>query len=241
MTGSPVVGITLRPQAGDPSRPPRLVQNRAYLDAIEAAGAVPLPLPLLRDPERLRVLYERCDAVCLPGGPDVEPKRYGEELCTDCDVSTDAELDATEMLLTRWLVADDLPTLAVCRGIQVLNVALGGTLWQDIAAQGASPIDHENHGAPRDLLAHSMRIEKGTLLHRILGSDVLQVNSLHHQAIRRVGEGLQVSGRCDDDVVEAVEMPDRRFLLGVQCHPEELVRDHEWARRLFAALVSATR
>src|SRR5207302_1667144 len=126
-----VVGITLRPQAGAPDRPARLVQNRAYLDAIEAAGAVPLPLPLLRDPEKLRALYERCDAICLPGGPDIEPQRYGEEPREDAEISSEAELDETEMLLTRWLVAEDRPTLAICRGIQVLNVALGGTLWQD--------------------------------------------------------------------------------------------------------------
>jgi putative glutamine amidotransferase len=236
---APVVGITLRPQAGAPDRPPRLVQNRAYLDAIEAAGAIPLPLPLLRDEERMRVLYERCDALCLPGGPDVEPGRYGEEEGAGCEVETAAELDDAEMLLTRWLVADDRPTLAICRGIQVVNVALGGSLWQDLATQGATPVAHRRE--PRTALAHDVRVVPGTLLHRTLGVDALRVNSLHHQAIRRVGEGLQASGCSDDGLVEAVEMPDRRFLLGVQWHPEELVAEQVEARRLFAALVAAAR
>lgn len=235
-----VVGITLRPQPGAPDRPPRLVQNRAYLDAIEAAGAVPLPLPLLRDPDALRVLYERCDAICLPGGPDVEPPRYGEVARDDCGITTAAELDDTEMLLTRWLVADDRPTLAVCRGIQVVNVALGGTLWQDIAVQRAGDPVHDGHNHARDKLVHAVHVEPGSLLHRVLGSDTVQVNSLHHQAINRVGEGLCVSARSDDGLVEAIELPDRRFLLGVQWHPEELVGDHDWARRLFGALVAAT-
>jgi putative glutamine amidotransferase len=218
------------------------VLNRAFLDAIESAGAVPLPLPLLRDPDKLRVLYERCDAICLPGGPDVEPRRYGEEARDDCDISSEAELDETEMLLTRWLVAEDRPTLAICRGIQVLNVALGGTLWQDVVAQGVSDLDHHRDNlTERRMLAHVVRIESGTLLHRVLGRDQLQVNSLHHQAINRVGEGLQVSARSDDGTVEAMELPDRRFLLGVQWHPEELVGEHDWAQRLFEALVDAAR
>ena len=240
MSAPLVVGITLRPQAA-PDLPARLVQNRAYIDAIEAAGAIPLPLPLLRDPEKLRNLYERCDAICLPGGPDVEPLRYGEPAGDDCNLSTAPELDDAEMLLSRWLVADDRPTLAVCRGIQVLNVALGGTLWQDIAAQHASSENHDRHDDVRSRLVHRVHIEPGSLLHRVVGVDSLDVNSLHHQAIRRVGEGLQVSATSDDGIVEAVEMPDRRFLLGVQWHPEELVGEQESARRLFAALVSAAR
>ncbi len=239
MPSAPVVGITLRSQEAAPGRPPRLVQNRAYLDAIEAAGAVPLPLPLLRDPERLRGLYDACDAICLPGGPDIEPRRYGEDPLPDAGISSNPELDLTEMLLTRWLVTDDRPTLAICRGIQVLNVAMGGTLWQDIAAQGVSP--HHPHDNPRDAVVHDVHIESGTLLHRVVGADTVQVNTLHHQALRRIGDGLEVSGRAGDGVVEAVEMPDRRFLLGVQWHPEELVGQHDWSRRLFAALVAAAR
>ena len=227
-----VVGITLRPQAGAEDRPPRLVQNRAYLDAIEAAGAIPMPLPLLRDPDKLRALYERCDAICLPGGPDVVPQRYGEDPREDAGISSEDELDETEMLLTRWLVAEDRPTLAICRGIQVLNVALGGTLWQDIA-------DHRQ--AQRDRLAHPVHIAPGTRLHDVLGCTELEVNSLHHQAIRQVGEGLTVSATTDDGLVEAVELPERRFLIGVQWHPEELVGSSDVQRRLFTALVAAAR
>jgi putative glutamine amidotransferase len=237
---SPVVGITLRPQTGADDRPARLVQNRAYFDALEAAGAVPLGIPLLGDPDRLRALYERCDAICLPGGPDVEPHRYGEEPRADVTLHTAPELDDTETLLVRWLVAEDRPTLAICRGMQMLNVALGGSLWQDVQVQQASPHSHEQRSS-RTLLAHDVHVEPGSLLHRVVGVDTLAVNSLHHQAVRRVGEGLHVSGRADDGIVEALELPDRRFLLAVQWHPEELAGEQEWARRLFGALVSAAR
>ena len=235
-----VIGITLRPQPAGAGRPARLVQNRAYFEAIEGAGAVPLPLPLIADLDRVRVLYERCDAVCLPGGPDVHPEVYGEEVREDCALDEPQhDLDSVEMAVTRWATAEDLPVLAVCRGVQVLNVALGGTLWQDLNTQAVTARMHRQE--PRDSIAHSVEVVPGTLLHRVVDADRIDVNSLHHQAVRELGEGLVIGGRSDDGVVEAVELPDRRFLLGVQWHPEELVGAHASARRLFDALVAAAR
>jgi putative glutamine amidotransferase len=203
---SVVVGITLRPQALADT-PPRYVQNRRYVDGLTAAGGVPVGIPPLGDERALRVLYQRCDALLIPGGPDVEPQRYGEQPREDCKVATAPELDAADFPLVRWAIDDGKPLLAVCRGIQVLNVVLGGTLWQDIAVQQAGAHGHD--GNRRDQPVHSVQVASGTALHSIVGADALQWNSVHHQAVRDLGAGLVVSARAEDGLVEAVELPGR--------------------------------
>jgi len=230
-----VVGITLRPQVLD-GTPPRYVQNRRYVDGLTAAGAVPLGIPPLGDERALRALYERCDALLLPGGPDVEPTRYGEATRDDCHVTTSPELDAAELALTGWALEDGMPLLAICRGLQVLNVALGGTLWQDIAVQDAGDGAHD--GNPREALAHEVSVVPGTTLHHITGADTLRWNSVHHQALRELGAGLLVSARSADGLVEGVELPNRP-VVGVQCHPEELAPTQGWAANLFGWLLGA--
>ena len=237
-TTPPVVaGITLRPQALE-GAPPRYVQNRRYLEGLLAAGAVPLGIPPLQDERALRTLYDRCDALLLPGGPDVEPRRYGEEPRADCNLSTAPELDAAEFTLVRWALDDGKPLLAICRGIQVLNVALGGTLWQDIAVQGAGMHGHD--GNPRDAAAHDVEVVPGTALHGAVQDTALRWNSVHHQALRDLGPGLVVSARSEDGVIEGVELPGRA-VIGVQCHPEEMAVAEPWAAALFAWLVGAAR
>jgi putative glutamine amidotransferase len=233
----PVVGVPLRPQPPTGERPLRQVINDAYVHALENAGAVPLPLPLV-EAERLRPLYERCNALCLPGGADVDPRRYGEEPRAELGTEVQARLDDTEMLLLRWALEDDLPVLAICRGMQLLNVAFGGSLWQDLAAQGVVEPVHDRHDTDRSLLVHELEIERGSRLQEVVQESRLVVNSLHHQGVREVGAGLRVTGRSPDGLVEALEVPGRRFVMGVQCHPEELVDDHPWAARLFSALVA---
>jgi putative glutamine amidotransferase len=237
-----VVGISLRPVTpeGDPER---VLVNRVYVDALERAGAVPLGIPTLREPAGALALLELCDALLLPGGPDVEPRRYGEELRPDCRTEYVADLDATEAAVLRRALDIDLPVLAICRGCQLLNVVCGGTLWQDIAVQGAGDAAHdgETAGTPRTQTVHPVVLEPDSLLSGVLQATVVGVNSLHHQALRRVGEGLRVVGRAPDGVVEAVEMPERRFVVGLQCHPEEHSATEPWAARLFAALVGAAR
>ncbi len=236
--GGPLVGIPLRPQPGTAGRPPRQIINDAYVAALERAGAVPLPLPLLAAPEALRRLYERCEALCLPGGADVDPRHYGEEPRADLGTETQPELDAHELRLLGWALEDDLPVLAICRGMQLLTVALGGSLWQDAERQGAAS-GHDGHDGPRHRLLHDLEVAPGSRLEAVLGAARVRVNSLHHQAVREVGPRLRVSGRSEDGLVEAVELPDRRFVVGVQCHPEELGDDQPWASHLFDALVKA--
>jgi putative glutamine amidotransferase len=230
-----IVGITLRPQAM-PGTPPRYVQNRRYIEGLTAAGAVPLGIPPLAGERTLRALYDRCDALLLPGGPDVEPSRYAEEVRADCHVETAPELDAAELPLTRWALDDGRPILAICRGLQVLNVALGGTLWQDVVVQHAGQDGHDSED--RAALVHDVAVVPGTLLHRVVGADRLRVNSVHHQAVRELGRGLVVSARAGDGLVEGAELPDRP-VLGVQCHPEELAGGEAWAAALFGWLAAA--
>lgn len=231
-----VAGIPLRPfSTGD--LPPKLALNRAYFDALEVAGCEIVPIPILRDVSRLRFHYGLLDALVLPGGADVEPQRYGAVARTDCGLYVMPELDEAELTLLRWAIADGMPVLAICRGIQVLNVACGGTLWQDLIIEGASRIAHDRE--PRDLLAHAIAIEPKSVLARTMGSTRVEVNSLHHQAIRDLGAGLHAVATSDDGLIEGVELQDHRFVVGIQCHPEELALKHEWARRLFAALADA--
>jgi putative glutamine amidotransferase len=234
----PLVGITLRPRRDGGQR--RLFQNAAYFDAVSASGGVPVGIPLLDDDDALRAVYERCDAVLLPGGPDVEPSHYGEETRADCDVDVEPELDHTELRLARWAAEDDRPLLGICRGAQLLNVALGGALWQDIAVQLGGDINHDRHDAERHLLSHSIEVVDGTRLGAIAPA-VVQSNSLHHQAIRRLAASLTASAYSPDGLIEAVEGADSRFLLAVQSHPEELVSVQDWARRLFDEFVAAAR
>jgi putative glutamine amidotransferase len=239
MTRSPLIGITLRTPA-ELHLPPVLARNRAYFDALEAAGATPLGISASLSESTLRELFDLCDGLCLPGGPDVQPTLYGEEIRADCSVEVDPELDRAEMLLARWALEVDKPLLAICRGAQVLNVALGGTLWQDVGAMLAT---EHNHYPPstRGEVTHHIEVMPASRLHTIAGDERVDVNSMHHQAVRDLGRDLVVSARAHDGLVEAVEHPGRRFVVGVQCHPEELYLERLWARRLFQDFVAAAR
>ena len=238
----PVVGIiTFATGAGDDGRPPRLSQNQSYVRALSRAGAAPLLIPHLTDDVPLRTLYDLLDGLLLPGGGDVDPAHYGEPPhARTANVSL--ERDEVELTLARWAVDEGKPLLAVCRGIQVLNVALGGSLYQDIEAQVPGAGKHDWYpGYPRDHRPHAVIITAGTRLARIVGSTEQAVNSLHHQAIKDVAPGLTITARATDGVVEAVEATEHPFVVAVQWHPEELAPADPRAQALFDALVAACR
>ena len=239
MLRSPVIGLTLRAPA-EAGLPPLLARNRAYFDALAAADGTPVGISASLSEARLRQLFDLCDGVCLPGGPDVQPALYGEELHADCAVTVDEELDRAEMLLVRWAIDEDKPLLAICRGAQVLNVVMGGTLWQDVGFMRATEHNHYPESS-RGEVTHTISVVPESLLHAIAGGDTVDVNSMHHQAARDVGGDLVVSARAHDGLIEALELPDRRFVVGVQCHPEELYLEHPWAHRLFRDFVAASR
>lgn len=239
-TRPPIVGVTCSIIHIE-DRPPRLGQSRSYLDALVRAGAAPLLIPHLTDRALLRTVYEQLDGLLLPGGDDVDPVRYGELRHEKCGpIST--ERDEAELTLARWAAEEGKPLLAICRGIQVLNVALGGSLVQDIEAQVPGAERHNwKPGYPRDHLPHTVSVHPQTRLAGLVGADSLPVNSFHHQAIKEVAPGLMVTARAPDQIIEAVELEDHPFAVAVQWHPEELAGDDARAQRLFDALVLACR
>jgi putative glutamine amidotransferase len=237
--GRPLIGISTselrcspgdrEAQQADPRRR-ELALGLKYLDAVERVGGVPVilaPIP----PEALDALLDRLSGLVLSGGPDVHPAAYGHEPHPELG-PTEPDLDRFEVSLARRADARRLPTLGVCRGAQVLNVARGGTLHQHLPGHRQS--------APGDRTSHGVRLGTRSSVSSLLGRTALEVNSFHHQAIDRLGDGLRACGRSDDGVVEAIEDPGRDFVVGVQWHAECLVEDATH-RRLFAALVDAAR
>ena len=209
--------------------------NMDYIQAVVRAGGAPLLVPCIPDTGALEAAVQAADALLLTGGGDVNSLVYGQEPHPQSKYQ-DPVRDEMEFTVTRLALERGLPILAVCRGAQLLNVALGGTLIQDIPTQVKDPINHYSHGTDVVLL-HSIDIETGTLLHRILESGVTAVNSYHHQTVDRLGAGLRVNSRARDGVVEGIEAEDGRPVLGVQFHPEECAADYPQFQRLFDWLV----
>lgn len=211
----------------------------SYLRALTVAGAAPLLVPVVGEEAALRRIADVLDGLLLAGGPDVDPVRYGEAPRPELRRVT-PERDRVELDLLESALERDLPVLAICRGIQVLNVALGGSLWQDLAAQVPEAAKHDFHpGYPESRLSHAVEVAAGTRLAEIAGAGALRVNSLHHQALHRLGRDLVVSARSPDGVIEAVEMTSRGWVLGVQWHPEWMVPESAAMRALLAAFAAA--
>ena len=241
MSGRPIIGITtMSDHDAAGLHAPRFSNNQSYSKAVMAAGGIPLLIPQVEDAESLRALYECLDGLLIPGGVDINPRYFREDAHPEVDIPDDG-LDFVETTMLPWALADDLPIFGICRGHQVLNVVLGGTLWQDIPSQYPTVFDHrESYKRKiRDYLAHDVRIAPDTRLRAIVGAERVWVNTSHHQAVKQVAPSLRATAWASDDICEGLESPDRHFLLTVQWHPEEMVRKHEWARRLFGALVEA--
>jgi putative glutamine amidotransferase len=236
---APLIGITTSVTVD--KTPERAYVNGAYIRAVQAAGGIPVLLTPHFTTEVQAALWKRLDGLVLTGGGDIEPSRFGEVGHPTVDEVSPAR-DDLELGLTRRAVAEDVPLFAICRGIQVLNVALGGTLVQDIPSEWPNALAHAQ-SAPRHEATHAVKIMgEGTHLGRMLGTLEIEVNSLHHQAIKRLGDGLREVAWAPDGIVEGVEIPgDGRFVVGVQWHPEELVTHDQAARNLFDALVDAAR
>ncbi len=211
--------------------------NQDYVDAVFRAGAVPVLLPLTEDEAVMREMLCRVDGLLLTGGADVGPEVYGEETLPCCG-ETCPQRDRFELPICRLALERDMPVLAICRGHQILSCALGGTLYQDVAEQFGPDLKHPQYDIPRDKV-HGMTVEEGSLLHRITNLTRFQVNSRHHQAIKTPGAGLKVIAHAPDGLIEAVELPGRRFVLGVQWHPESLGDRYPEAQALFSAFAEA--
>ncbi len=226
MAPRPLVGLTTSVTFG--SSPERAYVNSAYIRAVQAAGGAPVLLPPHLDEATRAALWTRLDALVLSGGGDVDPARFGEPPHAKV-YEVSAERDELELGFTRRALDDGVPLLAICRGIQVLNIALGGTLHQDIPSEPGSAVDHSQK-APRHQPTHRVKV---------MGDEV---NSFHHQGIKRLGAGLREVAWAEDGIIEGVEMGGAHpFVLGVQWHPEDLIERDAAARALFTAVVDAAR
>jgi putative glutamine amidotransferase len=240
----PVIGIATQTLEAVPGKLPLCwVMGQRYVRSLTAAGAVPWLIPCVQgDDQTLRSIYDHLDGLFLTGGVDIDPAQYGEARHERCDRSDPAR-DWTELALIRWALADGKALLGVCRGIQALNVACGGSLYQHVAEQHPQAIKHDYFPtAPdysRDYLAHPVQVRPDSRLGSLLGAEQVSVNSMHHQGIKRLAPGLAATAFAPDGLIEGIEAPDRPFVIGVQWHPEELTESLPPMRRLFRGFVEA--
>lgn len=208
-----------------------------YMKMLEEEGAIPLMMPLSSDPHLLNYFLDSCDAFLFTGGHDLAPALYGEEAKETLGPLCPAR-DEMETYLMEEALHRDKAILGICRGFQFLNAHLGGSLYQDLPTEFKSQVNHSMK-APYDRVAHPIHIVEGSLLHRILGKTTMGVNSCHHQGIKDLASPLEVLARAEDGLIEAVCLPDKRFVLGVQWHPEFSYASDEDNRRLISAFVDS--
>ena len=207
-----------------------------YLNAVWRAGAVPVLLPVDGDADRVLAMLDMVDGLLISGGNDVSPEMYGssENKCG----TLDAKRDGMEKILLEKALEKDMPVLGICRGIQLMNAALGGTLHQDLPSEGYP--SHTITDYSRNTPTHTVEVKEGTLLADIIGNGETAVNSFHHQAVDTLGNGLEAAAVSKEGIVEAVVMPEKKFVLAVQWHPE-MMFDSEKQQKIFAAFVEACR
>lgn len=234
----PLIGIPCHAGLRAETERPIYYNNRTYANVVERAGGTPILIPILDDLESLDTLLPRLDGFLISGGIDVDPHRYDEEPHPLLG-ETNPQLDKLEIRLIQWALKHRKPTLGICRGMQVMNVALGGTLYQDLNVDIPGCLRHANWDLPRNKLVHHVDVVPGSRTESVLGVQELFVNSLHHQAVKEPGENVFISGCSEDGVAETLEVSGHPFMMAVQCHPEELYAEHEIWQRAFSTFVNA--
>lgn len=237
----PVIGISASQfiEKADHGSFTRHSLTKDYSDAVDAAGGVPVILPFY--PGHAEAMLDFVDGIILSGGADIDPARFGDDDVHPATYGILAERDETELTLARLAIARDMPVLGICRGLQVLNVAFGGDLYQDVADQLSSALCHRQqaNGVPADQPGHTVTATPGSLLERVHDGGLIAVNSFHHQAVKRVAPGLVATGASDDGLVEAIEHPGASFTLGVQWHPELMFKRLPEHLAPFTAIIQA--
>lgn len=234
----PRIGITPDVSVSVTAKEPVTILQERYARAIEQAGGVPLILPPLPSSRTLRAMIEALDGLVVSGGNfDIHPKFYGEKPIAALGAIKE-ERTEFELGLIALALARDMPLLGICGGAQAINVALGGSLYQDIDTQYPDRIEHQRSQI-KDRGGHAVKIHANTKLRNIVGKPTLEVNTTHHQAVKAPGKKLLVNATAEDGIVEGIESTAHRFVFGVQWHPEFLVHRDAAQRKIFAALVRA--
>ncbi|OGO37474.1 MAG: hypothetical protein A2W35_14130 [Chloroflexi bacterium RBG_16_57_11] len=234
---APLIGLTSYRHLNTYGLPLNSI-TEAYARAVTSAGAIPVMIPLGLAEETLDALLVRLDGILFTGGGDVHPERYGSQAHPLVD-DVDVDRDRVEVHLLHRTLEQGLPFLGICRGLQVINVALGGTLFEDILDQRPNSLKHQYYpNWPRNYLAHSVQVKQNSQLWAMLGSSSVQVNSLHHQGIRDLAAPLQATAFAPDGVIEAFELVEHPFGMAVQWHPEWL-QEHPSMQSIFRAFVQA--
>lgn len=233
----PLIGLTGYRNLSEQGYP-RFSVSEAYTSALVNAGAIPVMIPSGFIEPDVSELLDHLDGILFTGGGDISPTEYGQ-LPHPMIEGVDQERDKIEIGLVTQAIQRDLPFLGICRGLQIINVALGGDLYPDILEQHPGALNHSYFpDFPRDYLAHAVEIDQQSLIAGILQAQNLQVNSLHHQGIRKIGSSLRPSAFAPDGIIEAIELPDHPFGLAVQWHPENL-QEHPKMQILFESFVRA--
>jgi putative glutamine amidotransferase len=232
----PLIGITTN-QSQNAYGQPTIMLMQSYVNAVIGAGGVPVLIPSLIAEDGWDAVYSRLDGILFSGGGDISLQYFAGEPHPRID-GVDLVRDAIELKLVNTAASDGKPFLGICRGCQVVNVALGGTLYTHIPDQFSHALDHDYPGNKRTVLVHQVKIDEGTRMAEIYGEPIIKVNSLHHQGLKEIAPSLRVAGHSPDGLVEAIELPDHPFGLAVQWHPEWLT-DQEPTRNLFRKFIEA--
>lgn len=230
MTHQPLIGITTSLDNG------KMIVDRNNSDAILRAGGIPVLVPYSASKEEIRNLASRLDGLLLTGGGDIDPTLFGEEPHPGLGSIT-PERDFLEVELVHAMMEADKPIFAICRGCQILNIAAGGDMYQDLYGQRDGLLQHSQK-APRHHASHKLEVVAGTQLHGVVGDALYKINSYHHQAVRRLAPGFILAGTATDGVIEAFESEKHRFILGVQWHPECMIDVDPISQKLFDLFVS---
>ncbi len=237
----PLIGLTtstVTPEESGSSA--RFSVTAVYCRAVAAAGGSPILIPGLGEADAAEAVLPHLDGILFTGGVDIHPRRYGQEVHPGCE-AVDEERDATELALTELAKNSAIPVLGICRGIQLINVAWGGTLVQDLGMQRPGSEDHRASTPQPPRTVHNLAIDRGSRLAAALGVERIPANSMHHQAVEELAPGFEITARAEDGTVEAIELAGSRFVMAVQCHPEHLYKNDERWLGFFAALVDEAR
>jgi putative glutamine amidotransferase len=233
----PIIGISTYRKLEGELQSPWYSLPHSYVEAVTVSGGLPLLIPVGLTGDPLRAVFDRLDGLLLSGGGDVHPSLYGAHPGSDL-VDLDAHRDRSEIDLALWAAVTGKPLLAICRGLQILNVALGGSLYQDIHREHPGSLEHNLKDLPPDALAHQVSILPESKFSGWIGRSTIDTNSRHHQAIREPAADLEVTAQTSDGIIEAVELPEHPFGIGVQWHPEDLFFDPA-SRAIFASFIAA--